>query len=171
VEDDQGPSIRQRGAATNVQTSHNTVVVRSTLKGRRLYLRRLEQLARRMLADHNVSGTELSILIAGDRMVRHLNRQYRNIDRPTDVLAFPQDTPFGPPATGKLLGDVVVSADRADSQARSAGRPLRDELMLLVAHGVLHLLGYNHRGSRDTALMRAAEQAALERVTRSFERD
>jgi len=134
-------------------------------------MRHLERLARRMLADHNVSGTELGILVAGDRMVRRLNRQYRDVDRPTDVLAFPQDPAYGPVDTPRLLGDVVVSADRARRQARCAGRPLRDELMLLVAHGVLHLLGYDHHDPGAAALMSAAEQAALDRASRDIDRD
>ena len=164
MEDDQGSdsSSRRQHRAAEGRHIDNQVIVRTTLKGRRLYLHRLEQLARGMLADHGVSGAELSILIAGDHMLRRLNRQYRDIAGPTDVLAFPQDAPYGPAAGVKLLGDVVVSADRAAVQARAAGRPVRDELMLLVAHGVLHLLGYDHQKPDDEAKMRAAEQAALD---------
>jgi len=152
-----GRSARDAGRNRN----KNTVIVRTTLRGRRLYLHRLEQLAQRILNEHGISGAELSILIAGDRKLRRLNRQYRNSDRPTDVLAFPQDTPYGRPGAYKMLGDVVVSADRAVFQARAAHTPVRDELMLLVAHGVLHLLGYDHNNGEDAATMRAAQHAAL----------
>jgi probable rRNA maturation factor len=164
VEEDQGSdsscSGQPRAAVGNI-TSDNHVSVRTTLKGRRLYLRRLSRIADRILAKHNVTGSELSILIAGDSKLRRLNRVYRNIDRSTDVLAFPQDLPYGPTLGCRLLGDVVISADRAQRQARAAGRPLRDELMLLVAHGVLHLLGYDHHSRCDAARMRAAEETAL----------
>jgi len=165
VEEEQGSDSSSNGqprAAADRKRNDNYVSVRTTLKGRRLYLRRLTRLAHRILAEHDVSGTELSILIAGDAKLRRLNRVYRNIDRPTDVLAFPQDHPYGPTSGCRLLGDVVISADRALCQARTADHPLRDELMLLVAHGALHLLGYDHHNPQAAANMRTAEHAALE---------
>ena len=164
MEEEQGSDSSSSGqprAAADYKRNDNYISVRTTLKGRRLYLRRLTRLADRILVEHNVTGAELSILIAGDAKVRRLNRVYCRIDRPTDVLAFPQDSPYGPTAGCRLLGDVVISADRALHQARGAGHPLRDELMLLVVHGVLHLLGYDHHSRRDAARMRAAEQTAL----------
>jgi len=174
VEEEQGSDSSSSGqlhAAADRKRNDNYVSVRTTLKGRRLYLHRLARLARRILAEHHVSGAELSILIAGDAKLRRLNRVYRNIDRPTDVLAFPQDPPYGGRPTGsRLLGDVVISADRAMRQACAAGHPLRDELMLLMAHGVLHLLGYDHHNPRAAANMRAAEQAALEAARMEYGR-
>ena len=164
MDDDQiadRPRGGQRRTAATQNDGPNTVTVRSTLKGRRLYLGRLERFAVSMLKDHNVVNAELSVLLAGDAKLRRLNRQYRGIDRATDVLSFAQDPPHGPSETRCVLGDVVVSADMAARQARDAGHPLRDELMLLVAHGVLHLLGYDHHTPRDESKMRAAEQAAL----------
>lgn len=155
----------QRGPVANRNNESNTVTVRSTLKGRRLYLDRLERFALCMLKSHEVYDAELSILIAGDSKLRRLNRQYRDIDRPTDVLSFAQDSVHDPSGIPCVLGDVVVSADRAVRQARDAGHSLRDELMLLVAHGILHLLGYDHQTPADESEMRAAEQAALDTGT------
>jgi len=78
---------------------------------------------------------EVSVLLTDDRDIAELNLIYRGVDRPTDVLAFPQDE--------TLLGDVVISVETAKRQAEERGKPLDDELDLLVAHGLLHLLGYD----------------------------
>jgi probable rRNA maturation factor len=173
VDDDQSsdrPRGGQRRSATTQNDSANTVAVRTTLKGRRLYLKSIERFALRMLDDHGVANAELSILIAGDAKLRRLNRQYRRLDLSTDVLSFAQDPPYGPSTTRRVLGDIVVSADRAVCQARDAGHTLKAELMLLVAHGALHLLGYDHHTPRDETKMRVAEQAALDTRTGLLDR-
>ncbi len=81
--------------------------------------------------------------------MQELNARYRGKDRATDVLSFSQEEgqPMGGPAAHDLMGDVVVSADRARAQAKEAGEDLGAALSRLVAHGVLHLLGYDHEGS------------------------
>lgn len=99
---------------------------------------------------------EVSVLLADDATLQALNRTYRGKDRPTDVLAFPQD--------GRVLGDVVVSVERAARQARRAGHPLEREVALLVAHGTLHLLGYDDQTHAGDRAMRAAQDRVLERM-------
>jgi rRNA maturation RNase YbeY len=84
----------------------------------------------------------LGVMLAGDEYVRGLNRQYRGADYDTDVLAFPM-LESGENQPGGVLGDVVVSLETAARQADEYGHGLATELALLVAHGVLHLLGYN----------------------------
>jgi probable rRNA maturation factor len=79
----------------------------------------------------------VSVLLCGDARMRRLNREYRRIDRPTDVLSFPA----GDPA---FLGDLAVDVPYAARQARRRGHPLDREVQLLLAHGVLHLLGHDH---------------------------
>ena len=89
---------------------------------------------------------ELSLVLAGDRLLRRLNREFRGKDRPTDVLSFPG----GGGAAG--LGDVVISVETAGRNARGLGRTLPQELDVLALHGFLHLLGYDHEtddGSMD----------------------
>lgn len=87
--------------------------------------------------------TDLTISITDDSHVRQLNLQYRNIDAPTDVLAFPAE--YIDPDTGhKYLGDIIISFERASKQAKSSHHPVNNELQLLVVHGVLHLLGFDH---------------------------
>jgi probable rRNA maturation factor len=79
----------------------------------------------------------VSVLLCGDARMRRLNREYRGIDRPTDVLSFPAEDPA-------FLGDVAVDVPYAARQARKRGHSLDREVRLLLAHGVLHLLGHDH---------------------------
>ena len=97
--------------------------------------------------------TELSILITDDGEIRELNRRYRRLDRATDVLSFSMG--------GALLGDVVISAETA---ARRALGRLDRELTCLLVHGVLHLLGHDHKKPAERRLMRARERALLRRL-------
>ena len=102
---------------------------------------------------------ELSIALVDDEEMRLLNARYRRKDRPTDVLAFAQREGEG--GSARLLGDVVISVDTALRQARERGVELRDELRLLLAHGILHLLGYDHERSPSEARRMFAKQRRL----------
>jgi len=88
---------------------------------------------------------ELSILLVDDATIQNLNRQHRNIDSATDVLSFPQmeDDEF----ISHMLGDVVISVETAKRQAKEHHFSLEQELVLLLIHGLLHLLGYDHERS------------------------
>src|SRR5688572_12775303 len=83
---------------------------------------------------------ELSVVFCDDAFIQALNREYRGYDRPTDVLSFPQEPT---PAGTELLGDVVISVETAQRQAREQGHALGHEVAWLLCHGVLHLLGYD----------------------------
>ena len=85
--------------------------------------------------------------------MRELNRNYRNIDRTTDVLSFPQGE--GPDLT--LLGDIVISLDTASRHSESYGVTLHEELKKLIIHGILHLLGHDHKKKKETQIMREKE--------------
>jgi probable rRNA maturation factor len=87
---------------------------------------------------------EISLVLAGDGLLRRLNRDYRGKDRPTDVLSFPGD---GGEAG---LGDVVISVPTAERNARGLGRTLLQELDVLALHGFLHVLGYDHETDDGT---------------------
>ena len=123
-------------------------------------MKNLETLASRILKDLGRVDEELSLYFTDDVQIRDLNRKYRGIDRATDVLSFSQvegESPSTEAGAG-LLGDVVISMDRAREQARDAGTDLEAELQRLVAHGILHLLGYTHEGSDEAAhTMRSLE--------------
>jgi len=109
---------------------------------------RLEMLVKRTLADQGVGGAvALSVVITGDDLLHDLNRRYRGIDAPTDVLSFPgeaDDSRFVQPADEpRYLGDILISYPRVDAQASDHGHAASAELDLLVVHGCLHLLGYD----------------------------
>jgi probable rRNA maturation factor len=132
--------------------------------------------ARAMLVAVQMADAELSILLTGDDQIQNLNRDYRKKNRPTDVLAFAQREGEHGEHAGRLLGDVVVSIPTTRRQAEAAGRDLGSELTMLLAHGLLHLLGWDHetplkdrRMRRETVrLCEAADAAArLRRVPAS----
>jgi probable rRNA maturation factor len=107
-----------------------------------------------MLAELKLDATELSVVFASDARVRRLNRDYRDKDRPTDVLAFAmREGPAAPHDEG-LLGDVIISVETARRQARGRRRPLPAELRMLLAHGLLHLIGYDHQTVREERKMK-----------------
>ena len=117
------------------------------------------------------TGASLSVVVTDDTEIQSLNCQFRGIDAPTDVLSFgegPTEHPFvTPPEVPAYLGDVVISFPRAEAQAAERGHSTEEELGLLVVHGVLHLLGYDHRTrgeevqmwARQDAILRAIEEA------------
>ena len=109
---------------------------------------------------------ELSIALVDAEEMAHLNEQYRGIEGPTDVLSFGCDDPCasvgGEPIT---LGDVIIAPDVAVAQAAELGTTIEAELNLLLVHGVLHLLGYDHESDEDAAVMQAREQVVLEAYT------
>ena len=139
----------------------------------------LEDVARAGLAAAGVVGeAEVSLLITGDETVRALNAEYRGLDETTDVLSFsaghpghwegegdgPQQVQDGfvlPPELPEPLGEIIVSWPQARRQAGEHGVSPAQELALLVVHGVLHLVGYDHVEPEETALMQAREQEAL----------
>ena len=91
-------------------------------------------------------GAALSVVVTDNEEIRSLNRAYRHVDAPTDVLAFAdEDQPFvEPEGTPPYLGDIILSYPLALTQATEHGHPVEHELALLLVHGCLHLLGYDH---------------------------
>ena len=105
-------------------------------------------------------SSELSILLTGDDEIHHLNQTYRQRDRPTDVLSFSQrEGEF--PGPEAILGDVVISIETADRQAAERGHSLRAEILELLAHGLLHLLGFDHELSDAEHERHLGKQAEL----------
>ncbi|MEC7785520.1 MAG: rRNA maturation RNase YbeY [Nitrospinota bacterium] len=88
---------------------------------------------------------EISILFMKDDDIRKLNKEFRNVDKPTDVLSFPQNSEEDPSIPEKIvLGDIAISLDKAKTQAKEHGLVFNEEIILLLIHGILHLLGYDH---------------------------
>lgn len=111
--------------------------------------------AERMLAAMRLSDRELSILLCDDPVIHALNRDYRKMDKPTDVLAFAMSEGEVLAMHGHVLGDVVISLDTTARQAREHARSLEDEATMLLAHGLLHLLGLDHRDRKEERRMTA----------------
>ena len=124
--------------------------------------------AEKMLGHLDLGAVELSIALVDDATIRTLNREYRHKDKPTDVLAFPlEDVAPGSAPEGGLLGDVILSIETARAQARRNRRALLAELTMLLAHGLLHLIGYDHQTDAQeqemTARTRELEAVASRR--------
>lgn len=107
---------------------------------------------------------EVSVLVTDDEGIRRLNRKYRGLDRPTDVLSFAleEGQPAGEPLGRLALGDIVLSAQRAKAQAEEYGHSLERELAFLTVHAALHLLGYDHEaGPKQEAAMFSRQSELL----------
>lgn len=103
-------------------------------------------------------GAEISIVLCGDNFIADLNKRWRGIDRPTNVLAFPSSTD---PAAAPVLGDIVIAFETAAQEAVAAEITLRDHVAHLVAHGFLHLVGYDHVDEVEAEEMEMLETRIL----------
>jgi probable rRNA maturation factor len=149
-----------------VTTARKRVVYRINLKLEPGYRRRVDSAVLRAAARAALTNqaapapSELTVMVAGDGVLRTLNRKYLGHNRPTDVLSFPSRE--RDPANGRLyLGDIAISYPQARQTATLARHPIQAELQLLIVHGVLHLLGHDHAEPADKARMWAAQGAIL----------
>lgn len=123
--------------------------------------------------------TEISVLITDNEEIQTINREYRQIDRPTDVLSFPMleyETPsdfsraeeefcdcFNPETGELMLGDIILSVDKVEEQANAYGHSKERELAFLVAHSMLHLCGYDHMEDGERLVMEQKQEEILQR--------
>lgn len=125
---------------------------------------RLRQIAETVLHAESRLG-QVAVVVTDDDGIRELNRDFLGNDEPTDVLAFSaQEEAEGfvaAPEVDDYLGDVIVSYPRAVAQAKEAGHPTEREIALLIVHGLLHLLGYDHGDEEERAAMWARQEAIL----------
>lgn len=114
-------------------------------------------MANAMLERLDLGDAELSVLLTNDETIRTLNREHRHKDRPTDVLSFYFENRGALVGSNAptLLGDIVISLDTAARQAKGRKRPLLSELRWLLAHGILHLIGYDHATAKQKQEMTA----------------
>lgn len=105
----------------------------------------------------------MSLVLTGDEEIRALNRDYREVDRPTDVLSFPlaEAADLADRARGVFLGEIYISLDSARRQARAARRPFVREVAHLALHGLLHLLGHDHATPAERRAMAGTEARLL----------
>ncbi|SFS85994.1 rRNA maturation RNase YbeY [Paenibacillus sp. BC26] len=135
----------------------------------------LEQLLQLAAEAEGMTDGEVTLSIVDDEEIHQLNREYRNIDRPTDVLSFAMqeetdeeleiiyevdDESESVPFEG-MLGDIIISAERAKLQSEEYGHSLERELGFLFVHGFLHLIGYDHQDEASEAVMTEKQEAVL----------
>lgn len=104
---------------------------------------------------------EISVTITDDDSIRQINKEYRGIDSATDVLSFPMDDEI-------ILGDIIISVEKAISQAKEYGHSLEREIAFLCIHGMLHLLGYDHEISKEEELEMFGRQEKILNLLRLY---
>jgi len=125
--------------------------------GKKISSRWLKQVALVLLRLAKREDAELSLALIGNAEMQQLNARYRHKDYPTDVLSFPAASNL--PTDTPLLGDVIISIDKAAEQAKEQRRTLDQEIVTLLIHGIVHLLGYDHeRSAKDARIMTRMEK-------------
>jgi len=139
-----------------------SVAIRDLQGKVRIDKKRLKKWAGSVLSKMGEGKVELSVILVGDSYIKKLNWRYRKVRSRTDVLAFPMREGSGPSKNGPVLGDVVISTQTAKREAEKRGVPVYREVALYLAHGILHLLGYDDRTNSDRKRMKAKEGELLE---------
>ena len=125
----------------------------------------VELAANAALKHENAESRFLSVVLTTDENIHEYNREYRSVDRPTDVLSFPADEGddlLAPP--DGFLGDIMISIPRAREQAKALGHSTEREILFLTVHGVLHLLGYDHMRPEDEQIMLPVQRSIVEGI-------
>ncbi|MFN0061345.1 MAG: rRNA maturation RNase YbeY [Myxococcaceae bacterium] len=140
------------------------VWVRTRLRLGQTYVSFVRRTLKRQLHRLGLRGVEVSMCLVGDRAMRTLNRTWRGKDASTDVLSFPAGTTPVPVGKRRLLGDVIVSLDTTRRRAGPRRQDIERELTRYLAHGVLHLLGYDHHAPGPRRRMARMEKRLLGRT-------
>ena len=121
----------------------------------------VDSVLRHGLSKLNIDEAIFNVIIVNNDYIHKLNKEYRNIDRETDVITFAleDDKTFNPDI--RILGDVYISIDKAKSQSEAYGHSLLRELCFLAVHGMLHLLGYDHMNKEDEKIMFTLQEEIL----------
>ena len=139
--------------------------VRNKCKSNIITTHRLKKITNNVLKvildDKGRMGAEVSVVFVDDPEIRNLNKTYRGINRPTDVLAFPMNEGKFAAISPNLLGDIVVSVPTANKQADTNDHSLEREITVLLIHGLLHLLGFDHETDQEEFLMKEQETECL----------
>ena len=128
-------------------------------------MQKIEAVTTKALARHNLPAQEdISLTFCDNEQIRVLNKTWRQKDEPTDVLSFPlwQEEEINTPLP--LLGDIIISLERAKEQAQEYGHSVEREILYLYTHGLLHLLGYDHINEQERQKMRRCEEELLQWV-------
>ena len=120
----------------------------------------LEDYTKYLLKYMNIDAS-FSIIIIDNDKIHEINKEYRGIDRPTDVISFALEEDEDYEVKERLLGDIYISIDKVYEQAKSYGHSVKRELFFLVTHGFLHLLGYDHMEKKDEEVMFPLQEKIL----------
>lgn len=123
----------------------------------------LRKMTTEILSSHKVRWCEISLTFVGEDKIKSLNRQYLGRSGVTDVISFNLSEQGSIDSDNPLVGDIYICVARARKQAEDLGVPLKEELARLAAHGVLHLLGYDHQNEKDTGRMFKLQEEAVGR--------
>ncbi|RMD45558.1 MAG: rRNA maturation RNase YbeY [Aquificota bacterium] len=129
----------------------NKILISKEIYDREITKGFVEDIANKILKELNLDNVELSITLTDNETIRNINKKWRGKDRPTDVLSFPLDVDFHIGYKYKPLGDIVISLPFAKKQAKEIGFSYKEEVLRLLIHGILHLLGYDHEKSEEEA--------------------
>lgn len=130
--------------------------------GKGVSSRKLKKVALKILAMVKQEQAELSVALIANAEAQQLNATYRHKDYATDVLSFPAGD--GLPGEVRILGDVIISVDKAKEQAEERGRSLDEEMATLLIHGIVHLLGYDHERSTEDARIMGRLEKKIQRA-------
>ena len=135
--------------------------IRNRQKHIPLDLRKIRRVAQRILTELGLLEAELSLLFVNDLQIQALNRRYLRRDKPTNVLAFPMRKGEFSTLHPHLLGDLVISVETAKRQSNRFGLDEMEMVILLMVHGILHLIGYEHEGTKKGAREMTLKQKEL----------
>ena len=127
------------------------------------YLKDIKSVLKYALKVEKVKNANFNVIFVDNDYIHKLNKEYRNVDRPTDVISFAlEDNKEEELSNVRMLGDIYISIDKAREQALEYGHSLRRELSFLSVHGILHLLGYDHMKKEDEIKMFSLQKELLE---------
>jgi len=121
----------------------------------------LDQLINNALSSLGIKEANFSIIFVNDKEIKKINKEYRKIDKPTDVITFALNDNLNIKLPYEILGDIYISIDRVKDQAKTYGHSQKRELSFLAIHGLLHLLGYSHDSKEDEKIMFKLQEEIL----------
>ncbi|RMA97546.1 rRNA maturation RNase YbeY [Hydrogenothermus marinus] len=146
----------------------NKIIIDKQIYDRYITKAFIKDITNKILNELNLDKVEIGITLTDNKTIQELNKQWRNKDKPTDVLSFPIDEK--PPAYRyRILGDIVISLPFAKKQAEEIDFTYKEEVLRLLTHGILHLLGYDHETSEEDAkIMFDLQDKIFEKVAKEI---
>ncbi len=146
----------------------NRILINKELYDRQITKKFIKESAEKILEYMGIDKAEVSITLTDDRTIQSINKEWRGKNMPTDVLSFPIDEK-PPKYRYRVLGDIVISLPYAKRQSEEIGLSYREEVIRLLIHGILHLLGYDHeRSKKDEDIMFSLQDQIFENLSSYF---